>query len=149
MKWLINVHLEEPHGQRKPHVDKNAQSASTDNTADRFMLGGQKNKCNLRFKEPTKAFLLIYLKLFTFSFYLNLFYYYEETVKHHRVHDEARLSEKTTKKILQSPAALWPLKLNITGVDRLCPPKKKCFNSVCLELLFTKPCAFSHCRLEQ
>lgn len=42
MKWLINVHLEEPHGQKKPHVDKNAQSASTDSTADSATPGGQK-----------------------------------------------------------------------------------------------------------
>lgn len=42
MKWLINVHSEEPHGQKKPHVDINAQSMSTDSTADRSTLGGQK-----------------------------------------------------------------------------------------------------------
>lgn len=127
MKWLINVHLEEPHGQRKPHVDKNAQSASTDNTADRFMLGGQKNKCNLRFKEPTKAFLLIYLKLFTFSFYLNLFYYYEETVKHHRVHDEARLSEKTTKKNSAKPCCSLAAEAKHYWRRQAMPPKKEMF----------------------
>lgn len=41
VKWLINVHFEKPHGQRKPHVDINAQSMPTDNTANRSLLGGQ------------------------------------------------------------------------------------------------------------
>lgn len=41
MKWLINVHFEKPHGQRKPHVDIDAKSMPTDNTANRSLLGVQ------------------------------------------------------------------------------------------------------------
>lgn len=49
----------------------------------------------------------------------------------------------TKKKSLRGSAGLWPLKLNIAGFDRpLLKKNPKCFNAVCLELLFTKPCAF-------
>lgn len=113
VKWLINVHLEEPHGQKKPHVDKNAQSASTDNTAGRSMRV-TKN----RYKSHFKAFAP-YLKLFTSLLYLNIFLIGKKSYT--RVHDETRLYKKTTKK---NSARLCCSLLNITGVDRLCPKKE-------------------------
>lgn len=98
VKWLINVHLEEPHGQKKPHVDKNAQSASTDNTVDRSTLGAQKQE-QATFEGVNKSLLHVYLKLFTFSLYLNIFLKWREKVFHHRVNYNTRLYEKTTKKV--------------------------------------------------